>query len=380
MNPETASFLFGRKPVIDHSALLTTEQIHKIEGNTGNTAFRAAITEQIVGLSRFQDYHDDPATAQDNEIGIIPASNHLGPQVDFKNRAASFARLQCRLVMIGLGAQSGVDKKIPHIEQGTIDWIREIQKRGQASAPNISVRGQFTLEVMQHYGIADQAVVLGCPSLFINPERDLGQVIAGRFGKIRRVAVAAGNEKWGPLRNVERSLARLVTDTGGSYVGQSSFNMYKITRGEARELDAAALEKCREYICPHLDTEQFIDWTERHGHLFFDIQSWMEHYRRFDFVIGARIHGVMLALQAGIPGVVIAHDSRTLELCETMMVPHVTARQVAGGITLGQLPDLFSFDARAFDQNRRMLAHRYVTFLEANGLMPVSWLRALADG
>lgn len=155
--------------------------------------------------------------------------------------------------------------------------------------------------------------------------------------------------------------------------------MMQLTRGEARLMDEADLRACRDYAAPEMDLEEFIRWSERHGNLFFDVPSWMEHYRRFDFVIGARIHGVMLALQAGVPGVVIAHDSRTLELCETMMVPYVLAKDVQNGITREQLPDLFKFDARAFDENRRSIARRYVEFLEANELAPVSWLKDIAS-
>lgn len=128
-----------------------------------------------------------------------------------------------------------------------------------------------------------------------------------------------------------------------------------------------------------MDLDEFVRWTERHGNVFFDVPSWMEHYRRFDFVIGARIHGTMLALQAGVPAVCIVHDSRTLELCQTMLVPYVLAKDISTGVTRDQLPDLFAqFDAAAFDTNRRMLARRYVDFLETNGLDPVSWLRNIA--
>ena len=128
-----------------------------------------------------------------------------------------------------------------------------------------------------------------------------------------------------------------------------------------------------------MSLEEFARWSERHGNVFFDVSAWMEHYRRFDFVIGTRIHGVMLALQAGIPGVVIAHDSRTLELCETMMVPHVLASEVQNGITREELPGLFKFDAKEFDRNRRALAKRYVEFLESNELSPVGWLKTIAS-
>ncbi len=279
--------------------------------------------------------------------------------------------------MIGLGAQSNVDGTIPNVPEGTVNWVREISKRAPEGVPNISTRGAFTKKVLEHYGFEDNVVALGCPSLFINPDPNLGQHIASNTRPIKRLAVAAGHQSWKHLRHIEASLARIVTATSGSYVGQHALPMMQLTRGEARFMDEADLRACRDYACPEMDLEEFSRWSERHGNLFFDVQAWMEHYRRFDFVIGARIHGVMLALQAGIPGVVVAHDSRTLELCQTMLVPYVLAKDVQSGITRDQLPELFKFDADAFDKNRRMLARRYVEFLEANEVRPVGWLKDL---
>lgn len=100
----------------------------------------------------------------------------------------------------------------------------------------------------------------------------------------------------------------------------------------------------------------------------------MAHLREFDFAIGTRIHGVMLALQAGVPALCTAHDSRTLELCRLMMVPHVIASEVPRRLTPDALRDMFVFDATRFDDNRRFLCRVYVDFLRRNGLLPSRWL------
>ena len=152
-----------------------------------------------------------------------------------------------------------------------------------------------------------------------------------------------------------------------------------LTRGEARRLSTRSLQACRDHVCPDMELEDFVRWSERHGQAFFDAAVWMEHYRRFDFVVGTRIHGVMLALQAGVPALCIAHDSRTLELCETMKVPHVLARDHPRGLAEDQLWPLFHFDGAEFDANRRRLGARYVTFLEGNGLQVADWVRLMAE-
>jgi hypothetical protein len=76
----------------------------------------------------------------------------------------------------------------------------------------------------------------------------------------------------------------------------------------------------------------------------------------------------MLAIQAGVPGLCIAHDSRIRELCEKCMIPYVMANDVKDGITLQDLPHLAEFDGKAFDQNRAAIAEAYQTFFTNNGL------------
>ena len=104
----------------------------------------------------------------------------------------------------------------------------------------------------------------------------------------------------------------------------------------------------------------------------------MVYYRQFDFVVGTRIHGTVLGLQAGVPSLCVVHDMRMLELCETLKVPHVRADDIAEGISREELLPLFDFDAAAFDRNRQQLCARYVAFLKGNGLPVVDWLERLA--
>jgi hypothetical protein len=82
----------------------------------------------------------------------------------------------------------------------------------------------------------------------------------------------------------------------------------------------------------------------------------------------------MLGLQAGIPGLCIAHDSRTREMCEVMKVPFVLAQDVAQGLDHSDLLAHFNFDAEAFDLNRKNLANRLSEFLQSNGIQKSPWL------
>jgi len=76
----------------------------------------------------------------------------------------------------------------------------------------------------------------------------------------------------------------------------------------------------------------------------------MKHY---DLAIGMRIHGAIAALEGGRLGVCVAFDSRTLELSETMGVPHFLASDIQQHMLLADVLDLVRFDADEFDVKRK---------------------------
>ncbi|NQW94419.1 MAG: polysaccharide pyruvyl transferase family protein [Polaromonas sp.] len=376
MNP----FLFGFSPSVEDSALISTERAMQMVGdNTGNLAFCYAINRQLGGNLKSILWNAPSSEIEAmGTIGVLTLANQLGSHANLGYLADSFSKLKANLVGIGLGAQAGHAETEVQIPEGTLNWIRAIQNRSPSSAPNIGMRGEFSKRALEKYGLADKVAVLGCPTLFISPDKQLGKTIVDRFHpNIRHVAVAAGHQRWTHLSRIEASLVQIAQTTGGAYICQSPLEMIRLGRGESASMDREARDACRSYAAPCMSDEEFIQWCDQKAISFFSANAWIEHLKRFDFVVGTRIHGVMLALQAGIPALCIAHDSRTIELCQTMLVPYIRAQDVSAGITRDALSKNFKFDPEAFDVNRKILASHYVKFLTSNGLAPASYLNFL---
>lgn len=376
--------LFGLVDALHSSPFLSTEQIcRRLGTNIGNLAFVHAIKHQLAGLEERENLSWSSTPEQISEAGdlcVIPCANQFGRHHNMGQLARRIEQISTPFVAIGLGAQSGLDLSIPEVPEGTVEWLRRITERRPSRMSNVAVRGAFSRRVLEEYGFPD-ACVTGCPSLFLNPTRTLGHLVADRTVDVpRRVAVAAGHPGWQHLHRIERSLAHIVTATNGAYVCQSPLESVRMGRGEMEDLSAAEAERCRRYIDRELSGNAFKTWAHNHAIAFFNVPGWIEFLRRFDFVVGTRIHGTVLGIQAGVPALCIVFDSRTLELCQTMRVPHVSVRDHADGLELKDLSRLFrdQFDAAGFDANRRALAKSYCAFLEGNGLTVAPNMKRLA--
>jgi hypothetical protein len=219
--------------------------------------------------------------------------------------------------------------------------------------------------------MGDAAVVLGCPSIMINPDPHLGRKIEERFkGPFRCIGVAAGHPDFKDHYKIERSLIKLLEDTGGAYITQSTWELLAASRGESHLIPAEFLARYQHYLKPDLSENDFLKWLQRYSVSFYDVPSWIEYLHRFDIVIGTRIHGIFLAIQAGVPGICVAYDSRIRELCEISHIPYVLARDVRGGFDLEELRSRIHFDGAGFDHNRACLRKEYHKFFQNNHLVP----------
>lgn len=181
--------------------------------NTGNLAYVYAL-EQLTGTKKCKPWHESPDT--EDEAAIIPCANQLGEHCDMGGMAQRVSSAAGHVIAVGLGAQSH-NGEIPSVPDGTLDWVRAIADKAHGSYPNISLRGHFTQKVLAHYGLGDVGIPLGCPSLFTNPDKKLGQTIKANFRTIRRLAVCCGTPWWGNVGVMERSLISLVRHTGGGH-------------------------------------------------------------------------------------------------------------------------------------------------------------------
>lgn len=347
------------------------ETARRLTGNSGNLAFSVAVAQSLLGGKApvFGLNNNGQAAAQGN-IAVLPCANYLsGDEHEaMTKRAAVIDALDMPVVAIGLGAQAPMGGGPCELSPDVRQFVEAVVRHRPGEAPHISVRGEFTRQVMEKAGFGAHVEVLGCPSLFLNTAPDLGEQVQRRFeGGIERVAVSGWSRSIPAA--LESRLSALATETKGLYVVQNPKGLAMLAAGQAGDIPERMLKRFRHVLTPGLDDAASDAWAATHARVYFNLDDWMAALRTCDFFVGGRIHGTMLAIQAGVPAVCLVHDTRTLEMCQLMGLPHIPVHEAQNHpLTKDQLRRWFKFDAAAFNRNRLALGRRTVAFLARNGL------------
>eukprot|EP00908_Phaeocystis_cordata_P014041 Transcript_25147.p1 GENE.Transcript_25147~~Transcript_25147.p1 ORF type:complete len:1461 (-),score=286.79 Transcript_25147:2270-6652(-) len=281
-------------------------------------------------------------------------------------------------LLSGIGSQvhfTGTDEPTPdgyELLPADREMLRAVAStaRGQ---PNVMVRGAFTEALIK--GSARSAVApLGCPSLLLNSLPTLGAVLESK-----RAAVHAmlQDEPERPLR-----LALTLPD------GAVFFATPEATASWSRMYLSLARHVPDHFFVLQGDSdEKAIATLISHGldvlpdqvRSFGDVEVWAQHLEDRDLLIGARIHGSMMAFYAAVPSLLVAVDVRQLELARAMHVAHVARTDPAFQELMGAdefdlaafvaLPQL-QFNGTAFDERRHAVAQQYALSLESLGMQP----------
>jgi hypothetical protein len=353
----------GRPPYVqDYYKKDAAVLFEETGGNTGNLAFQYAVATHLrsdvpvlhwgMNAERFRSCGD---------VIVLPLANQLGCHTDLASAAAKLKEIELPVIGVGLGAQAASLDTDVELSEGTLEWLDTIVSFSPTGGSNLGVRGAFTQAQISKKGWPKASVVTGCPSNFINLGDDfIDRITVGFQRKPALIAVAAGIPYSRHLASLERNLADLVTATGGAYIVQHGLEMLRLARNEFEALPQGVFELCHEYIQPSSSAEEFRAWCRRFAYAFYDVRAWMDFLQRFDFVVGTRFHGAMLAIQAGVPAACIAHDSRTYEMCQTMKIPVCLSSEINSPLTPANLLEHFRFDADEFRESRSQLLSSYV--------------------
>jgi hypothetical protein len=361
--------IFGTNGGTSFSTYGFDQGLQRIGMNTGNAIFQFALWKLVANPK----YTVEPgATAQSvranaNQI-LIPAANQVNAAWDMTWLADMLEACDLPVACIGLGAQAGVDSS-PKIDlkPGTIRYLHILSER----TSRIGVRGVFTQEVLANYGVTN-TVVTGCPSQTINPHIE-GADIQSQLDRVKAMEQPSIGYVLGTLeeeaRKAESLLAQQVKSFDHSLILQTDPRLLRIIFDRAvAEGNTNYVNWIRGVFRPDLSYDQFVAYFLKHATFYSDARTWIDSMRRYDLVIGMRIHGAVAAIQAGKLGVCVAFDSRTKELAQTMGYPYLPVDKIEPDATLNAMLNSVIFDADTFDQSRKRNAETVCSILTENGM------------
>ncbi len=352
---------------------------HAVGVNLGNLVFRHALRFILADFDSFEpvtgpEYKGIVASEKPGHV-IVSCANWLGQTAKDERfnlgRAEMIESADCTVTAFGLGVQAPAMNADAPIRLGpnSIRLARAISDR----APQFSVRDELTRKTLAAVGI-DNAVVTGCPSNFINSDPDLGQQVAARAGRL-----AGQLTGWAQVRSAISEVTgghvasgkvlsrqmRMLAETPAFYLLQTP-ELLPFLLGER-----TAIPDSYRNNNPFMGQSGLLTQTLKAKVLHFaDVDAWLDFSRTCDLSFGMRIHGTMVPLQAGVPSMLVAHDSRTVGLASAMGVPWVSPEAF---LALEEAGPRAMFEAvtagiDGYDARRKVLAGLMKTLVEASGL------------
>lgn len=377
--------LFAQSMARISDPTLTSSQYMVRSGhNFGNYAFWYASQLLVDAEIKLFGWSDNEKSLDGCDIILFPAANWLIQTMDLGRLASVLAKTDQPVIIWGLGAQAEEETEEVPVKEGTLLFLREILKRSS----KLLVRGTHTQSVLAKAGITD-TVVAGCPSLLIKGDPRLGVDLERKlecigkapFPSTQQIVIHASCIK-GKLNFVEPWLFRLARSYAFDYVVQRPVELIKVILGEAlSEEEQEYLHKAHQFLSPSQSFEAFAQDLRARGVIFDDVPSWMLRLRRCDLSLNTRIHGALLSVAAGCPGICIHHDTRTRELCASTAVPSIDHRVVTRiGDDLPRILQRVEFSGSAFDENRREKAALFEQAICNAGGKPSPHLLRIVNG
>jgi hypothetical protein len=292
---------------------------------------------------------------------VIPLANAFRPNYASSLDGLSdlIEKLRIPVTVMGVGAQASIEgqhsRRGVEVGPNVQRFVRAVLER----SPSIGVRGEFTREYLLELGFHDDVIdVIGCPSMFMNgpnleptrrvdaigPDSPIALNISPYLAEMGSVSMDLA-ERYPRLVYIPQDLRTLNLMIRGKYPAENV--RATVESGVPIYLDHPLIRSDRIRFCV-------------------DPRTWFEHLATYDFSFGTRIHGNIAAVLAGTPAVVLAHDSRTLELAAYHKIPHRPLSSLDGRVDPAELYAEAEWDS--MHDEHPLLWDRFATFLDKHSL------------
>ena len=288
------------------------------------------------------------------DICVFTCANLLRKGLSADAEADVLGKLKMPIVMLGIGQQNRKDLENA-LPEGTKRLLDILKQREHY----FLTRGFETTGFLKDQGFSFVQPT-GCPSLYFMPDnmrRSLKRLPSVRIGKARTIfsGYLGGNQD-----AILDAIALNPPDSVPPYVVQDEFlhfDMQVEPNAEGRVYDTATGAMIGNVSYPGTDRMK-VPFDVR---TFFDTNQWRAWASTMDFNFGRRFHGSIIAMQAGVPSLMVAVDDRMREMLGFIGLPAIDANDLdkaenraeyvsdyLAGLNVSELVDRYSDRERNF--------------------------------
>lgn len=295
---------------------------------------------------------------EEYDVFVVPLANAFRHsfRASLDRLSTLIERLTIPVVVVGVGAQTGDDYDTDRL--GPIGpSVRRFASAVLDRSACIGVRGELTASYLNSLGFRDVDII-GCPSMFYYGDtfpspREPAPLSAGSRIAINLSPQAMDVGDIGAItRHAHERFPILM------YYAQNLADAELLYWGDTSQAAGHHQPFPRQLSHPLLQENKI--------RVPLDPATWISELRSYDFAYGTRIHGNIAALLAGTPSVVLAHDSRTLELCRYFGLPHRLLRDLPVDIHPQELYEKADYSGMLSGHGERF--RRLSAFLGKNSL------------
>ncbi|MBQ8555993.1 MAG: polysaccharide pyruvyl transferase family protein, partial [Clostridia bacterium] len=179
------------------------------------------------------------------------------------------------------------------------DTVRLLRSMSERAV--LGVRGEYTASVLERLGVINLRII-GCPSMYYGMKGDF---------RLDRPVFHAGMR---PVANFRTFYGRLDP-------AECEFLTWAANKGLPFVEQTQQLLELSHCQNNQAQFDYLSAWLREKMQVFFHVEDWCEWIRRYDFSIGSRFHGNVIAVMNGVPALTLVCDPRMDEMTRLFRLP-----------------------------------------------------------
>lgn len=314
--------------------------------NIGNIVFLEAINHFLDGLINiatldFIRWHNN--FSNDSTI-ILAFANFLSDTwVAPTGLLQALEKFKIILFSVGIQCNIGEDSQLK-LSPDAQYLLEIVKKKGTV----VGARGHLTSKLLERNGI--ESITIGCPSVYLAGHQNL------KIAQKKDLIACASNTMRGVHKEIATKVNKFAVSNCKGYTFQTESALIADTlflpdevlsfiASTSKNPNHAALLRNKVFDYGFYNDEPsewgiYRAWFRQYGRFFLRTKPWREFISTFDCSIGTRFHSSILALQSGVPFLIVPVDTRVSEMINFHKLPQISIEEFQ---KVSSLEDVLSY-------------------------------------